>query len=186
MLSVDGGIDDDSIDVDLVLSKLYSCSKDAHFDISAFFAIRGMESDDLLLTCEDVVSHFLNGQCANRKAPGCSEVAQSVQSPIKMVLTVIEAIIAHCEHKQIAPEELRAFCSVIGVTTARLRAHTILTERSGSRCNALRPLLGCDGLEKVQLQPTESDSTVLMRSIGSYYDRTEVLFLHRCVVRIYT
>ena len=57
MLSVDGGIDDDSIDVDLVLSKLYSCSKDAHFDISAFFAIRGMESDDLLLTREDVVSH---------------------------------------------------------------------------------------------------------------------------------
>ena len=84
-----------------------------------FFAIHGMESDDLSLTREDVMSHFLNGQCANRKAPGCSEVAHSVRSPIKMALTVTETIVAHCERNQIAPEELRAFCSAIGVTTTR-------------------------------------------------------------------
>ena len=81
-------------------SKLNSCSKGTNFDISTLFAIYGMESDDLLLTCEDLMSHFLDGQCANRnlKAPGCSKVARSVQSQIKMAVTITEAIIAHCEH----------------------------------------------------------------------------------------
>ena len=115
---MDKEIDDDSIDVNLVLSKLNSCSKGTNFDISTFFTIHSMESDDLPLTCEDVMSHFLNGQCAKRKAPGCSEIARSVQSQIKMALTVTEAIISHHEHKQIAPEELHAFCCAIGVTIA--------------------------------------------------------------------
>ena len=61
MLSVDEETDDDSIDVNLVSSKLNSCSKDASFEPSTFFAIQGMESDDLLLTREEVMSYFLNG-----------------------------------------------------------------------------------------------------------------------------
>ena len=169
MLSVDEEIDSDSIDVNLASSKLSSCSEDANINISTFFAIRGMEPDDLS-TREDAMSHFLNGRCANRKAPGCSEVARSGRSPIKVAVTVTEAIVAHCEHKQIAPEELCAFCSAIGVTAARRPEYTIIIERLRSRHNTLWPLLGCDGLEEVQLQPTESDSAVSMRPIGSYCD----------------
>ena len=148
MLSVDKEIDD-SINVNLVLSTLNSCSKDVNFDISTFFSIHGVESDDLLLTREDVISHFFNGQCASRKSPGCSEVARGVRSPIKMALTVTETIIVRCEHKQITPEELRTFCSAIGVMTLQRPEYITLTERLRSRCNALRPLLGCDGLDKV-------------------------------------
>ena len=149
--------------------KLNSCSEDANLGISTFFAIHGMESDDLS-TREDVMSHFLNGRCANRKAPGCSEVARSVRSLIKMAATVTETIVAHCEHKQVAPEELCAFCSAIGVTAARRPEYTILIEILRPRHNTLWPLLGCDGLEKVQLQPTESGGTVSMRPVGSNCD----------------
>jgi hypothetical protein len=63
-----------------------------------FFAAHGIDSDDMPLTHEDVVSHFLNGQCASQKAPGCVEVAGDVQSSIKMALVVTEAIVACREH----------------------------------------------------------------------------------------
>ena len=80
---------DDMIDVDLVLSILNSCFH-AEFDVPAFFRNHGLEFDEVPLTREDIVSHLLNGQCASRRAPGCSEVACAVRSPIKIALAVTE------------------------------------------------------------------------------------------------
>jgi hypothetical protein len=74
----DSALCNDSIDVDIVLSKLNQCFNDPNFDLPAFFTTHGVDSDDMSLTHEDVMSHFLNGQCAGRKSPGCSEVARGV------------------------------------------------------------------------------------------------------------
>lgn len=126
-----------------------SCCNDPTFDISAFFGVHGVESDGTPRNCEDVISHFLNGQCGSRQAPGCSEVACAVKSPIKIALTVTEAIIVHCERKQIPPIDLRTYCSAIGVTTTQRPEYAILVQKLRARCNALRPLLECDKLEAV-------------------------------------
>ena len=132
---------DDSIDVDMIFSELNLCYNDPTFDQSAFFAVR--------LTREDVMSHFLNSQCAGRKAPGSSEVARGVQSAIRMALTVTETFVVSCERKLISLEELRACCSAIGVTTTQRPEYTVLTQKLKTRCNALQPLLKCDGLETI-------------------------------------
>jgi hypothetical protein len=124
-----------------------SCTNDPNFDMPAFFAIHGMEPDDVSLTREDVISHFLNGQCVNRKAPGCSEAAHAVRSPIAMALIVTEAIVARCEHKQITLDDLHVYCAAIGLTTTHRPEYTILMQKLKIRCNALRPLLSCDGLD---------------------------------------
>ena len=142
-------LSDDSVDVDIMLSKLNSCCNDRNFDISAFFAIHGVEPDDVPLTHEDVILHFLNGQFASRNAPGCSEVARGVRSPIKMALAITEAIMVLCERKQIPSDNFRVYCSAIGVTTTRRPEYTILTQKLTARCNALRPPLNCNGLETI-------------------------------------
>lgn len=67
-----------------MLSQLNSCCNDPKFDVPTFFATHGVESNDVLPSHEDVISHFLNGQCASRKSPGCSEVARNIRSPVKM------------------------------------------------------------------------------------------------------
>ena len=92
---------DAAVGVDLMLSILNSCCNDAKFDISAFFVNHDIVSGEVTLTREDVVSHVLNGQCASRKAPGCSEVMHAVQSPVRIALTITETIITCCERKQI-------------------------------------------------------------------------------------
>jgi len=110
----------DSVDVDIILSKLNSCTNDPDFDLPSFFACHSVKNVDVPLTREDViVSHFLNGQCVERKAPGCSEVAHGVRSPVKMVLTITETIVAQCERKQVLLSDLRIWCSAIGVTTTQ-------------------------------------------------------------------
>ena len=105
--------------------------------------------DDAPLTREDVILHFLNGQCASRKAPGCSEVAHAVRSPIRLALTITETIVIRCERKQIPLDDLRRCCSAIGMTTTRRPEYEILTQKLKTRCNALRPLLDCDELDKI-------------------------------------
>ena len=140
---------DDSIDIEIVLSKLNSCCNDPSFDVSAFFAIHGLDSDDVPLTREDVISHFLNGQRASRKAPGCSEVARGVRSPIRMALLTTEAVVARCECKQIPSNDLHVYCSAIGVTTTQRPEHNVLTQKLRTRCSTLRPLLDCDGFETI-------------------------------------
>lgn len=138
---------DKEIDIDIVLSKLNSCYNEPAFDTSVFFVAHGVESNDILLDREDVISHFLNGQCANKQASGCLEVAQTVKSPIKIALNVTEAIIVECEHKHIHLNNLRAYCSAIGIVTTQRPEYYPLVQRLRSRCNALRPLLDCNGLE---------------------------------------
>ena len=46
------------IDINIALSKLNSCSNEPDFDTSAFFDVHGMESDNVSLTREDIVSHW--------------------------------------------------------------------------------------------------------------------------------
>ena len=67
---------DDPIDTDIILSRWNSYSNDPNFDVSAFFATHGVESDDA------VSSTFLNDQCVSREAPRCSEAARTVRSRI--------------------------------------------------------------------------------------------------------
>ena len=69
---------DNLIDVNIILSKLNPCSNNHDFDLSAFFATHGVDIDGVPLTREDIISHFLNGQCAGRNVPGCSEVSCGV------------------------------------------------------------------------------------------------------------
>jgi len=69
------------------------------------FVTHSVDSDDVLLAHEDVISHFLNGKCAGRKTPGCSEVARDVLSPIKMALTVTEAIVVQRKRNQISLDD---------------------------------------------------------------------------------
>jgi hypothetical protein len=139
---------DDSIDVDVVLSKLNQCSSDPNFDLRAFFAAHAVKFD-VSLTCEDVMSHFLNGQCVGQKAPRCHEVAHDVRSPTKMALATTEAVVVSCERKQISLDKLRVCCSVVGVATTRQPEYAIPMQKLNTRCNALRPLLDCDGLETI-------------------------------------
>lgn len=130
-------VDDDHVDVNIVLWKLNSCSNDQSFDTSAFFAIHDMEPDDVPLTREDIMSHFLNGQCASRKAPGCREVSHNVRSPIKMALVVTEEIIARCERNEISADDLHSYCSAIGVTTTQRPEFPFLIRKLKSRRDAL-------------------------------------------------
>jgi len=112
----------DSINVDIVLSKLNLCLHDLNFDPSTFFVTHAVDSDDIPLAHKDVISHFLNGKCARRTNPGCSEVVRDVRSPIKMALTVTKAIIVQCKRNQISLDNLRTCCSAIGVTTTQRHA----------------------------------------------------------------
>ena len=61
--------DDCPIGIDIVLSNLNLCSNELNFDVSEFFAFRGIDSGDASLTCDDVALHFMNGQCASRNVP---------------------------------------------------------------------------------------------------------------------
>ena len=141
----------DLIDVDIILSKLNSCTNDPDFDLPSFSTCHGVKNDDVPLTHEDVISHFLNGQCVERKAPGRPEVTHGVRSPVKMALTITETIVTQCECKQILLDDLRVWCSAIGVTTTHTQRpeYAILMQKLKTRCNALRPLLNCDGLDTI-------------------------------------
>lgn len=130
-----------------MLSKLELCCNEPSFDISAFYTAHGMESDDEFRDREDVLSHFLNGQCASRNAPGCSEVARAIRSPIEIALTVTETIIVRCERKQIPSSDLNKYCAAIGVTTTQRPEYTNLVQKLRTRCNTLRPLLNCEDLD---------------------------------------
>ena len=66
-----------------------------------------------------------------------------------MVLTITETIVVRCERKQTSLNELRAYCSSIGVTTTQQPEFTVLTQKLKTRRSALRPLLNCDGLETI-------------------------------------
>ena len=114
-----------------------------------FFAIHDIDSDDVPSTHEDVISHFLNGKCAGRKAPGCSEVAHEVRSPVKMALSVTEAIVTQCKRNRVSLDELRTYCSAIGVTTTQRPEYAVLTQKLTTRCDTLRPLLDCDELDTI-------------------------------------
>ena len=92
---------------------------------------------------------MLNGQCASLKSPGCSEVAHKVRSPIRIALTVTEAVVIRCKRDQVSLDELRVYCNVIGVTTDQRPEYTALVQKLTARCNASRPLLNCDRLETV-------------------------------------
>lgn len=91
--------------------------------------------------------HLLDGQCTGRDAPGCSDVARGVRSPLKMALMITgKALIVLCERKQVSLDVLRMCCSAIGVTTARRPEYAFLMYRLKYRRNALPPLLDYDGL----------------------------------------
>ena len=140
-------LSNNSIDVDIILSELNQCYNNPNFDLSAFFIAHGVDCDDVPMAHEDVISHFLNGKCAGQKTPGCSEVARDVRSPIKMALTLTEAIVVQCERNQISLDDLRTCCSAIGVTTTQRPEYTVLTQKLAIRCSTLRPLLNCDQLD---------------------------------------
>jgi len=142
-------LSNESIDIDIILETLNLCSNDLNFDPSTFLATHGVDSEDVPLTREDVISHFMNGECAGRRAPGCSEVARGVRSPIKMALTITEAIVVQCDRNRISLDDLRMYCSAIGVTTTRRPEYPFLTQQLTTRCNGLRPLLNCDGLDTI-------------------------------------
>ena len=118
VISDPGECDGCSVGIDIVLSKLNPCSNELSFNISEFFAIHGIDSGDVLLTCGDVVSHPTNGWRASRNVPGCSRVTCANWSPIKVAFTITEAIVARCDRKEIALKDLRMYCAVIGLTTA--------------------------------------------------------------------
>ena len=140
-------LSNNSIDVDIVLSKLNQCYNNPNFDLSAFFIAHGVDCDDVPMAHEDVISHFLNGKCTGRKTPGCSEVARDVRSPIKMALTLTEAIVVQYERNQISLDNLHTCCSAIGVTTTQRPEYAVLTQKLATRCSTLRPLLNCDQLD---------------------------------------
>ena len=81
---------DDAVGVDLMLSVLNSCCNDANFDISAFFVDHDIVSDEVPLTHDDIVSHISNGQCVSRNAPGRSEIARAVRSPVRTAFSITE------------------------------------------------------------------------------------------------
>ena len=140
-------VDNDKINVDIVLFELNSCCSDTELCISNLICAHGLESNDVLLSREDIISHLLNGQCASQEKPGCSQIARAVQSPIRMAIMVTEEILARCECKQIQLDDLRMYCSAIGMATTRQPEYAILMQKLKTRCNTLRPLLKCDRLE---------------------------------------
>ena len=109
VLSDPGEFDDCSVGIDIVLSKLNLCSNESSFDVSGFFATHGVDFGDVLLTCDDVVLHFINDQFASRNVPWCSGVAWANRSPIKVALTITEAIVARCNRKEIEFKGLRMY-----------------------------------------------------------------------------
>ena len=91
-------LDDDSVDIDTVLWRLSSCSNDPKSGISACFTAHEIESNDVSLTYEDIMLHFLNGQRVSCK---CSEFLHNVRSLVQMALPVTEAIAVCCQCKQV-------------------------------------------------------------------------------------
>jgi len=90
-----------------------------------FFATHGVDSDDVPLIHEDSISHFLMVNVPSQKAPACStEVAHEVRSPLKMVLTVTEAIVIQHEYNLVSLDELRKDCSAIGTTSTQRPEYT--------------------------------------------------------------
>ena len=69
VISDPGERDDCSIGIDIVLSNLNLCSNELNFNVSEFFAFRGIDPGNAPSTCGDVVLRFANGQCAGRNVP---------------------------------------------------------------------------------------------------------------------
>ena len=106
-----------------------------------------MDIDDVPLTHvhEDVTLHFPNDQCASRSV-GCSDVARTIRSPIKMVIAITETVVVCCERKQMSLNVLWACCFAIELITTQRPEYTVLIQKLKTRCNSLRPLPNCDEL----------------------------------------
>ena len=140
-----------TIDVDLVLSVL---TKYLHDDpatrTSSFLTAHGMDVDDPLLDNSDIISHLMNGYCANHVTPTCNEISQRVKSPVKMAIAVTEIVINGYARGQLSLENLRAICSAIGIkATSHKQESSNLIGKLKLRCEDLRLLSKCTGLESI-------------------------------------
>ena len=131
-----------------MLSKLNEClSNGSIVDASSFFVAHGMDVEDTLLDESDVVSHLMNGYCANHSTPACAEVSRRVKSPVKMAVAITGVVINGYSQGQLSSERLRSICSAIGIHPDRNKLESAnLVKKLKLRCKDLRPLLSCTGL----------------------------------------
>ena len=74
-----------------------------------------------------------------------------VRYPIKMVLTVTEAIGVQRERKLVSIDDLRADSSAIGATATQRLEYTVLSRKLTTRCNK-SPFLGVKALHQLIVQ----------------------------------
>ena len=147
--SVDmSSLDDNSIDIALALAKLHECLTNCSTtDVSALLIAHGMDVDDPSLDRSDVLSHLMNGYCANHAAPACIEISRGVRSPVEMAITVSKTVIDRYSRKQISLENLTAICSAVGMHSGGRRPESLsLVKKLKQRCKELHPLLNCTGV----------------------------------------
>ena len=140
-----------SVDASLVLSVL-----NQHFrnhsaaDASTFFAAHGMDTEDLLLDESDIISHLMNGCCANHATDACTEISRRVKSPVKMAIAVTQIVIDEYLRRQLSSEHLRTICFAVGIKPdCNRRESDNLIKKLRLRCKDLQPLLNQTGLESI-------------------------------------
>jgi len=139
-----------SVDAELVLSLLNQYLDNSIVDVSTFLVAHGMDVEDPLLDKSDVISHLMNGCCANHSTDACREVSRRVKSPVKMAITVTKIIINAYGQGQLSSENLRSVCSAVGIKPDRRRPESAnLVDKLNSRCKDLQPLLNGTGLENI-------------------------------------
>ena len=103
-----------------------------------------------MLDKSDVISHLMNGYCANHLTPACAEISHRVKSPVTMAITITEIVINEYSRGQLSSRDLRDICFAIGIEPHPHREEgSYLIDKLKQRCKDLRPLLNYTGLENV-------------------------------------
>ena len=103
-----------------------------------------------MLDKSDVISHLMNGYCANHLTPACAEISHRVKSPVMMAITITEIVINEYSRGQLSSRDLRDICFAIGIEPHPHREEgSYLIDKLKQRCKDLRPLLNYTGLENV-------------------------------------
>lgn len=123
---------------------------DPTIDTPTVLTAHGIDPDDPLLDKSDVISHLMNGFCANHTTPACTEISRRIRSPVKMAIAIAEIVINGYRQGQVSARHFRDVCSAIGIKPYKHReGGPNLIKKLELRCKDLQPLLNCTDLDNI-------------------------------------
>ena len=113
-------------------------------------AAHDIDVNDPMFDKSDVISHLMNGYCANHSTPACVEISRKVKSPVKMAIAVTKIVIDGYSRGELSPRDLQETCSAIGIKPHQHHPEgPDLINKLKMRCKDLQPLLNRMELEDI-------------------------------------